>query len=270
MHFLTYITLCSILFVVPEYLPAQQHFDRQNLCQQYIDVFEQKERIPRGYLSAIALVESGRRIVESGKREPWPWTIHAEGKGLYFETKEKAIEAVHSLQKKGVKNIDVGCMQINLQHHGHHFKHVHDAFDPQRNVQFAAKFLKEKLTQSSSWQKALGNYHSHIPEHHHAYIKRVKYELARLNGNGEQQQQFVRRTVNDRVNSSHYRTPLLYQTSLHRRVPFKKRQPGEYGLTQGKWYRLAKVKSSAQNATDGVGGKFIAYRHNAHNTGTRP
>ena len=68
---------------------------------------------PPEIMSAITLIETGRR--QSGKTLPWPWTINIEGKGHWFPTKAKAIAYVKQAQSKGAKSIDVGCYQINLR-----------------------------------------------------------------------------------------------------------------------------------------------------------
>jgi hypothetical protein len=58
-----------------------------------------------------------------------------------FPTKAKAIAHVRELQARGVRNIDVGCMQINLRHHPNAFPDLETAFDPEMNTAYAAQFL---------------------------------------------------------------------------------------------------------------------------------
>ena len=76
---------------------------------------------PSGLLQAISLKETGRWDQKRGMSYPWPWTVTAGGKGVYFATKKEAIDKVQALRKKGVRNIDVGCMQINLFYHPNAF-----------------------------------------------------------------------------------------------------------------------------------------------------
>ena len=99
------------------------------LCQQAIAVAEQAHAIPQHLLAAIGRVESGRRTPDGGSL-PWPWTINAEGDGAFFDTKAQAIAAVRALQARGVRSIDVGCMQISLLHHPDAFATLDQAFDP--------------------------------------------------------------------------------------------------------------------------------------------
>ena len=101
------------------------------LCEIAADKAEADYQIKPNLLQTIASVESGRWNAEAGKRVAWPWTVHAKGKGRYYKTKAEAIAAVQDLQRRGITNIDVGCMQINLKYHGTAFKNLDEAFDPQ-------------------------------------------------------------------------------------------------------------------------------------------
>lgn len=127
-------------------------------CETYIEQSSQDSSIAEPLLRAISLVESGRFV--NRKRVAWPWTVQAEGVGRMFTSKQAAIEAVQELQNKGVESIDVGCMQINLKHHPHAFQSLSDAFDPQKNVAYAARFLKGLYNKWQSWKKAVAYYHS--------------------------------------------------------------------------------------------------------------
>jgi hypothetical protein len=130
--------------------------------------------IPAGLLQAIGQVESGRRNPDTGSRGPWPWTLNAEGRGQYFPTREAAIAAVRELQARGVRIIDVGCMQVNLHHHARAFPTLEDAFDLVTNARYAARFLGELFTARPDWMTAAGHYHSHTPELAQAYRARVQ------------------------------------------------------------------------------------------------
>lgn len=143
------------------------------LCGQAIGATEKKARLPAQLLATIALIESGRQDPSSGLTRPWPWTINAEGTGFFFETKEQAIAAVQALQESGVRSIDVGCMQINLMHHATAFSSLDEAFDPQANVAYAARFLNQLYAQTNDWPKAAAAYHSQTPDIGADYQRRV-------------------------------------------------------------------------------------------------
>ncbi len=147
--------------------------DPWRLCPEAIAAQEKSQAIPKHLLSAIALAESARKHPTFGKRMPWPWTVMAEGEGRYLPSKAMAIEEVRLLQARGIRNIDVGCMQVNLYHHADAFYSLDNAFDPAANVAYASKFLKSLYEEFGSWQEAAGRYHSATPELKGPYQDRV-------------------------------------------------------------------------------------------------
>ncbi len=131
------------------------------LCEIAADKAEADYQIKPNLLQTIASVESGRWNAEAGKRVAWPWTVHAKGKGRYYKTKAEAIAAVQDLQRRGITNIDVGCMQINLKYHGTAFKNLDEAFDPQKNANYSAQFLRSLYKRNKqNWTKTAMHYHS--------------------------------------------------------------------------------------------------------------
>lgn len=129
-------------------------------CEPAIAVAEQARGIPHHLLRAIAMVESGRYSESHSGHIAWPWTVMAEGKGRYLPSKEAAIREVRALQARGVENIDVGCMQVNLYYHGAAFGSLEEAFDPINNVAYATAFLMELRHKRNSWIRAVKEYHS--------------------------------------------------------------------------------------------------------------
>lgn len=123
-------------------------------------------------MHAIGVVESGRKD-EQGGVTAWPWTINAEGKGAYFNTKAEAIAAVTELRGRGVRSIDVGCMQVNLRYHPEAFASLDEAFDPSANARYAARFLQRLFGQTGSWPAAASGYHSLNPEFGGPYGRKV-------------------------------------------------------------------------------------------------
>ena len=123
-------------------------------------------------MHAIGVVESGRQD-ELGGRTAWPWTINAEGRGAHFDSKAEAIAAVTALRARGVRSIDVGCMQVNLMYHPDAFTSLDDAFDPVSNARYAARFLQRLFAQTGTWPAAASGYHSLNPEHGGPYGRKV-------------------------------------------------------------------------------------------------
>ncbi|GAB4166895.1 MAG: hypothetical protein OHK0024_01670 [Thalassobaculales bacterium] len=138
--------------------------------------------MPANLFRAISLAESGRWNAQSRDARPWPWTVMAEGEGVYHPTKEAALEAVRALRARGVRSIDVGCMQMNLVWHAQRFASIEEAFEPARNVAAAAEFLSELKQQRGDWHAAAGYYHSATPEFHNRYRDKLSSLLADLGG----------------------------------------------------------------------------------------
>ncbi len=144
-----------------------------SLCRPAIAAAERAQAIPPNLLAAIGRIESGRKDQTTGAWNPWPWTINAEGQGSFFDTRSQAIEAVRALQARGIRSIDVGCMQVNLHHHPDAFAGLEQAFDPTTNAAYAARFLNQLYGQTRDWPRAVGMYHSATPERGEDYRRKV-------------------------------------------------------------------------------------------------
>jgi hypothetical protein len=143
------------------------------LCRQSIAAAERGSGIPPHLLAAIGRVESGRRDLVTGDFNPWPWTANAEGQGFFYDSRAAAVAAVRAMQARGIRSIDVGCMQVNLMHHPDAFASLDVAFDPLANTAYAARFLKELYAQSGDWTKATAAYHSATPDIGAEYQRKV-------------------------------------------------------------------------------------------------
>ena len=144
-----------------------------DLCLGPIYAAEREKGIPTHLLRSIALTESGRWDEASSRTVAWPWTINAEGVGHFFPSKQAAIAFVHKLRAKGVKSMDVGCMQVNLMWHPNAFTSLDEAFEPQKNVAYAARHLADLKVDRKTWTDAVGYYHSATPEHNQRYRAKV-------------------------------------------------------------------------------------------------
>ncbi|WP_420725619.1 hypothetical protein [Hwanghaeella sp. LZ110] len=142
-------------------------------CAAAISVAERARNIPVHLLQAISLTESGRWSADDDAFVAWPWTVMAEGRGRYLPSKEAAIAEVQALKAKGVTNIDVGCMQVNLYYHGSNFDDLNEAFDPVHNVAYATSFLMDLRHKRNSWTRAVKEYHSTNRERQQLYQDRV-------------------------------------------------------------------------------------------------
>jgi hypothetical protein len=138
---------------------------------------ERRADLPPGLLLAIGLVESGRRDPATARMVAWPWTINANGIGSMFESLSAALAETRAVQGRGVTSVDVGCFQINLLQHPTAFASLEDAFDPQANAAYAARFLVALHTRTGSWENAIAAYHSSTPERGGPYRDRVMAAL---------------------------------------------------------------------------------------------
>jgi len=143
------------------------------LCSEETVRAERQYGIPARLLDSISVVESGRYDRESKATLAWPWTVTSEGQGKYFPSKAEAVAEVKRLRGRGVKSIDVGCMQVNLMYHPTAFASLDDAFDPAQNVGYAARFLKGLFGATGHWVTAASYYHSQTPSLAAAYRERL-------------------------------------------------------------------------------------------------
>jgi transglycosylase-like protein with SLT domain len=143
-------------------------------CENFTAYQERINGIPAHLLTAIAHAESGRYDEASGKVSAWPWTVTSSEGDVKYATKWEAIDAVRELRKRGVGNIDVGCMQINLHYHPDAFSNLNLAFDPARNVAYAAGLLRGHYQRTGDWKLAVAYYHSTDPEKYEPYQAKVE------------------------------------------------------------------------------------------------
>lgn len=160
-------------FLIPLFCLAQPW------CEYHFKPIEHRYNIPSKLLHAIALTESGVKIDKKGM-VAWPWSINVHGRGFVFQTKQQAIQAAQFLKRVGIDNFDVGCMQINMMHHPDAFATLEDAFDPEKNIAYAARFLKSLHQKHQNWEKAYGDYHNIKPHLAKPYKAKVSKYFNKL------------------------------------------------------------------------------------------
>lgn len=161
--------------------------DNRGICESAARHMEQVEGIPAHLLVAISLAETGRWDDDEQVSFAWPWTVTALGKGRYYPSRTTAIAAVRQFQAKGVSNIDVGCMQVNLRHHPDAFADLEQAFDPTINIAYASGFLLNNHAETKSWTQAAAAYHSKTPK----FNRRYKAKIMKLWKRAQQQDRAV-------------------------------------------------------------------------------
>ena len=193
-----FLLVISLVIVHP--LKAQKEYktdasmpieaDVSELCSLSAARMEEKYYIKDHLLQTISSVETGNWNYEEGRFVSWPWTINVNGKGYRFKTKEAAIAKVKQLQSEGVESIDVGCMQVNLKYHKKAFASLDDAFNPDKNMEYGAKFLSKLYKKQGSWQKAAMAYHSKVPARGLRYKNKLlsRFEQIKLAAVAEEEQ----------------------------------------------------------------------------------
>ncbi len=220
------------------------------LCTKYISRYERQYGIPTHLLAAISTTESGRYHKGLKISIPWPWTINVEGKGYYFDSKQEAIAAVKQHRARGAKSIDVGCMQVNLIHHGQAFASLEKAFEPEHNVEYAASFLRSLYQGGKSWKKAAADYHSKTPSRGGKYVGNVynswyqiieKLRLAKM----QPAQQGATVTV-----AKAKQVPVSTQSKTAARTETKSKKTAEYKAPRMKVIEISKKNAKTISSND--------------------
>jgi soluble lytic murein transglycosylase-like protein len=110
--------------------------------------------VPLGVLYAVGLSETGRRGVLN------PYALNIDGKSVLATDLRSAVAWFIEAKSKGAKLVDLGCMQINHRYHGDKFASVEAMFNPAKNVDYAARFLKELRAREGNWTMAVARYNA--------------------------------------------------------------------------------------------------------------
>ena len=144
--------------------PALADMPDSTACVAAGHAAELANALPPNLLLSIGMVESGRVDPLTGSFAPWPWTVNADGNGQYFTSMQDAEAFVRLAQASGARDVDVGCFQVSLENHPDAFTSLDDAFNPASNAAFAALYLTQLKAQSGSWNSAIADYHSALPD----------------------------------------------------------------------------------------------------------
>jgi soluble lytic murein transglycosylase-like protein len=125
-----------------------------NACEREMARAAERYDIPLGVLYAVGLTETGKR----GSLQPFAMNIG--GRAEYSTSLSEAVGDFETAQAGGATLIDIGCMQINHHYHSEAFASVREMFDPARNVDYAARFLKDLEAREGSWTMAVARYHA--------------------------------------------------------------------------------------------------------------
>lgn len=124
------------------------------VCEREMTRAARLHGVPLGVLYAVGLTETGR------KGSLHPYALNVEGRAVFAENVQDAMGKFNAAKKQGARLIDMGCMQINHHYHGDKFVSPEAMLDPVRNVEYAARFLKELRAREPSWTLAVARYHA--------------------------------------------------------------------------------------------------------------
>jgi hypothetical protein len=124
------------------------------LCEHALGAAARESGVPLDILYSVGLTETGHKGVLG------PYDLNVDGRAVHSETLTDALHVYARAEQSGAKFIDIGCMQINHRFHAAHFRSLEEMFDPERNVRYAAGFLKTLYAQEGSWTLAVARYNA--------------------------------------------------------------------------------------------------------------
>ncbi len=170
--------LAPVMLAVLGALPSAGATDPAALCLDAAERAATETGVPLRVLTAITMIETGRR--SGGALAPWPWTLNRGGNGQWFATREEALAALETILAEGATNVDVGCFQLNWRWHGAAFASAARMIDPMHNALYAAHHLARLHSMTGDWRGAVAAYHSATPAKAAAYLARFDPVYAAL------------------------------------------------------------------------------------------
>lgn len=126
----------------------------ENICEAEMIRASRENAVPLPVLYAVALTETGQR----GGLHAYAMNIH--GRPAFNASLREAMATFDRARGQGETLVDIGCMQINYRYHGKKFASVEEMFEPSRNVDYAARFLKDLHKREGSWTATVARYHA--------------------------------------------------------------------------------------------------------------
>ena len=124
------------------------------VCEREMAAAARTHDVPLQVLYAVGLTETG------GRKAMQPFAMNVEGRSIFSQSLSEALKTFDAARSRGARSIDIGCMQVNHLYHAKHFVSVAQMFDPHRNVDYAARFLRELRTREPNWTMAVARYNA--------------------------------------------------------------------------------------------------------------
>ena len=148
------VRLGAALLAIAAFSAAPARAEESLACEREMTRAAALSGVPLNVLYSVGLTETGR------KGELSPYDMNIDGKDVHSATLAEAMASFARAKAQGAKLIDIGCMQINHHWHGADFASLSEMFDPVRNVEYAAKFLKTLRAEEGSWTLAVARYNA--------------------------------------------------------------------------------------------------------------
>jgi hypothetical protein len=116
-------------------------------------------------LYGVALQESQLKF---GVRAlPYPWTLCVAGVASRYGSYDGTLQALRAaVEKRGIRNVDCGAMQVNWRWHQDKLGSFERALDPYPNLAVGAQILREHFERQGevpvpqAWRRAVALYHT--------------------------------------------------------------------------------------------------------------
>ncbi len=146
--------LAAALLAISAFSVAGAHAEGSLACEREMTRAAARTGVPLNVLYSVGLTETGSR------GELSPYDMNIDGEAVHSAGLAEAMARFAQAKGHGAKLIDIGCMQINHHWHGADFSSLSDMFDPARNVEYAASFLKALRAEEGSWTLAVARYNA--------------------------------------------------------------------------------------------------------------
>jgi hypothetical protein len=146
--------LAAALLAICASSAGNAHAEGSLACEREMARAAERNGVPLNVLYSVGLTETGRQGALS------PYDMNIDGRAVHSDSLAEAMTRFALAKQHGAKLIDVGCMQINHRWHAAHFSALSEMFDPARNVEYAASFLKTLRAQEGSWTLAVARYNA--------------------------------------------------------------------------------------------------------------
>jgi len=143
------VRLGAALLAIAAFSAAPARAEESLACEREMTRAAALSGVPLNVLYSVGLTETGR------KGELSPYDMNIDGKDVHSATLAEAMASFARAKAQGAKLIDIGCMQINQHWHRADFASLSEMFDPVRNVEYAARFLKTLRAEEGSWTLAV-------------------------------------------------------------------------------------------------------------------